>query len=137
MVRAVVITLDTSGLYALCNRRDPDHARAREVLLADPGPAVVPAGILGEVCYLLEQRLGLATLRAFLSDLDSGLYVLDCGEKDLARVSELVYRYADLPLGFSDAAVVACAERRGGRVLTFDHRHFRVVEKEGRIQVVP
>jgi predicted nucleic acid-binding protein len=40
-------------------------------------------------------------------------------------------------LGFSDAAVIACAERHGGQVLTLDHRHFGVVAQEGTIQVRP
>jgi len=34
-----------------------------------------------------------------------------------------VDEYVDLPLGFPDAAVIACAERSGGRVLTLDLRN--------------
>jgi predicted nucleic acid-binding protein len=41
-----------------------------------------------------------------------------------------------MPLGFADAAVIACAERRGGKVLTYDQRHFSVVAREGTIQIV-
>ena len=40
-------------------------------------------------------------------------------------------------LGFSDAAVNALADRRGGRVLTLDLRHFGVVAREGRIVLLP
>jgi predicted nucleic acid-binding protein len=76
-------------------------------------------------------------LDAFLSDLESGAFSLDCGEDDLPRVRELVGRYADLPLGFADAAVIACAERTSGRVLSFDRRHFLLVAREGRISVIP
>jgi hypothetical protein len=39
-------------------------------------------------------------------------------------------------LGAADAAVVACAERNGGRVLTVD-RDFGVVAGEGTITVLP
>ena len=46
-------------------------------------------------------------------------------------------RYADLPLGFADAAVIACAERNGGRVMTFDRSDFDVVAAEGPITIVP
>ena len=52
-------------------------------------------------------------------------------------VRQLVARYADLSLGFVDAAVIACAERNGGRVLTFDLRDFGVVAAEGTITIVP
>lgn len=49
-------------------------------------------------------------------------------EDDYRRMAELVRRYADFPLGGSDAAVVALAERMGAReVATLDHRHFSVV----------
>jgi hypothetical protein len=48
-----------------------------------------------------------------------------------------VRRYRDLPLGFADAAVIACAEDNDGRVLTFDRRDFDVVSREGTIAVQP
>jgi uncharacterized protein len=132
-----VITLDTSGLFALMNRRDPAHQKVRKALLADPGPYLVPAGILGEISYLLERRYGIQALDAFLEDLESGTFRLDCGEGDLGRVRALASRYADLPLGFADAAVIACAERNGGAVLTLDRRDFGVVAREGRIVLLP
>lgn len=137
MERAL-ITLDTSGLFALVNRGDPDHEAVRAALLEDPGPYVVPAGILGEIAYLIEHRLGVRVLEGFIEDLESGGFTLDCGEEDLPRIRELVMRYADLPLGFADASVVACAERDSeGRVLTLDLRHFGVVAREGRIIPLP
>ena len=132
-----MITLDTSGLFALMNRRDPAHAKVRKALLADSGPYLVPAGILGEVTYILERRHGTRTLDLFLADLESGTFRLDCGEDDLRRVRVLVDRYADLPLGFADAAVIACAERNGGAVLTLDRRDFGAVAREGKIVVLP
>lgn len=121
----------------MIDSRDPDHARARQALLADRGPYLVPAGILAEVAFMLEQHLGTRFLDLFLSDLESGAYMLECGERDLPRIRALVRRYDDLPLGFADAAVVACAERSGGRVLTLDLRDFGIVASEGRIQLLP
>ncbi len=109
-------------------------------MLEDPGPYVVPAGILAEITYLIERRLGVRVLEGFIEDLESGGLTLDCGEEDLPRIRELVTRYADLPLGFADASVVACAEREGGsagRVLTLDRRHFDVVAREGWITPLP
>ena len=86
---------------------------------------------------MIEQRLGLQVLDLFLSDLESHAYALDRGEQDLPRIRELVRRYADLPLGVANAAVVACAERNGGLALTLDLREFGVVAREGTIQVRP
>jgi len=132
-----VITLDTSALYALLNRGDRAHAAAVEALNGDRGPYLVPAATLGEIAFLVEERLGIRVLDLLLGDLETGAYTLDCGEGDLARTRQLVARYADLSLGFVDAAVIACAERSGGRVMTFDLRDFGVVAAEGTITIVP
>jgi len=136
-VGEALITLDTSGLFALLNRRDPDHGRAREALLEDSGPYLVPAGILAEVAYLVERRLGVGVLEWFVLDLESGALTLECGEEDLPRIRELALQYADLPLGFADASVISCAERSGGGVLTLDRRDFDVVAGEGMITPLP
>lgn len=130
-----VITLDTSALMALFNRADPNHESAAAALEADPGPYLVPAGILAEITYMLEVRHGTEMLDSFLADLEAGAFALHCGDGDLARIRALVRRYEDLPLGFSDAAVIACAEANAGQVLTFDRRDFGVVAREGTITV--
>jgi uncharacterized protein len=132
-----VITLDTSALLALLNRRDPDHQRTVSACFGDPGPYLIPVGILAEIAYLVERRLGQKVLEAFLEDLDEGAFSLDCGEKDLARIRNLVHRYADLPLGFADASVIACAERNGGKALTLDLRHFGAVARELPLVLLP
>lgn len=62
---------------------------------------------------------------------------LDCGERDLARVRQLLERYGDLRLGSADAFVIACAERNGKRVLTLDRRRFDVVGRELGLEVLP
>lgn len=133
----ILITLDTSGLFALLNRGDKDHERVKAALFADRGPYLVPAGILAEISYMLEERLRPEALESFILDLESGGLTLECGEEDLPRIRDLVGRYADLPLGFADASVVSCAERHGGKVLTLDLRHFGVVAGEGRISTLP
>jgi predicted nucleic acid-binding protein len=136
-VGQTLITLDTSGLFALLNRTDKDHERVKAALFEDKGPYLVPAGILAEIAYMVEERLGARALESLILDLQSGGLALECGEEDLPRIRELVGRYADLPLGFADASVISCAERNGGRVLTLDLRHFGVVAAEGHITLLP
>ena len=46
-------------------------------------------------------------------------------------------RYAELPLGFPDAAVIACAERNGGTVLTFDRDGLGTVSRDLPITLIP
>jgi predicted nucleic acid-binding protein len=94
--------------------------------------------MLAEITYLVEKRLGHHVLDLFLADLETGGFVLHCGDGDIARIRHLVRRYADLPLGFADASVVACAERNHGRILTLDRRDFEIVARgEGKIQLLP
>ena len=131
-----MITLDTSAIFALINSADPDHQRVRQVLHAERGPYLVPVGILAEIGYLLEQRLGHNVLSTFLSDIEAGSFSLDCGNEDVRRIRELVARYASLPLGFADACVIACAERNGGITLATD-KDFHVVAAERTIRVLP
>lgn len=132
-----MITLDTSAVVALLDARDQDHDRVREALAADAGPYLLPVGILAEITYFIERRIGQKVLDAFLASVEMGDLALDCGEQDLARIRWLVNRYADLPLSFADAAVMACAERHGGRVLTLDLRHFGVVAREVSLILLP
>lgn len=133
-----MITMDTSGLYAIFNHRGPFHEQMKAARDADAGPYVVPSGMLAELAWMTEQPLGARVLLEFLLDLANGSYLLDCGDKDFHRIHHLVLRYADLGLGFVDSAVIACAERHGGRVLTCDRRHFPVVARgERSITVIP
>jgi predicted nucleic acid-binding protein len=132
-----VIVLDTSGLFAALASDDVHHVEAASVLDTDTGPFVMPAGILAEVGYMIETRLGARVVDAFLDDLITGAFTFECDEADLPRIRQLVNRYEDMPLGVADAAVIACAERTGGRILTFDRRDFGVVAREGRVHLVP
>jgi uncharacterized protein len=86
---------------------------------------------------MIETKLGAPVLDAFLGDLISGAFSFDCGDADLARIRELVGRYADMPLGLADASVIACAERTTGRILTFDRRDFGIVAREGQVELLP
>jgi len=139
VARAVgrVIALDTSGLFAALSADDPHHGEARAALDSDPGPYLIPAGILAEAGYMIETRLGSDILDAFLGDLVSGAFAFDCAEEDLPRIRELCARYGDLPLGLADGSVIACAERTSAGVLTFDRRDFAVVAREGRLRLLP
>lgn len=128
-----VITLDTSAVLAIVNARDPHHARAVDVVGSDASECLIPMSIMSEVGHMIERWMSQTHLSRFLDRIVAGAINLRCGDGDLTRISALVSRYSDLPLGFSDAAVVACAERAGGLILTFDRRDFDVVAREGTI----
>ena len=127
---------DTSGLIGVVIADDPDHQVAVDTITGAGGPFVIPAGILAEAAYMIERDAGTRALAAVLDDLASGAYTLDCGQQDFPRIRELVIRYENLPLGFADAAVIACAERTKAEVLTFDRRDFEIVAREGTFRIM-
>ena len=90
---------------------------------------MVPTLVITEVSYLVGTRLGSTAEVRFLGDLASGhLGVEPVAASDWLRIAELVHAYRDLPLGTTDASVVATAERLGAStVATMDRRHFSVV----------
>lgn len=129
-----MLTLDTSAIIALADRSDRRHEEAVALLAHSQPPFLIPTGILAEAAYMLELRLGASALSPFLQSLLRAPLELAATERDIVRIDELVARYASLPLGFADAAVIACAERNGGEAMAFDS-DFEVVAKEGTISV--
>ena len=121
--------VDAGPLYAASARRDKHHATSVELLSGAPRPLLVPALVLTEVSYLLADRIGAHAELAFARSLAGGELVVEpVLDSDWSRISDLMERYLDLPLGMVDASVVALAERRELEVIaTLDQRHFRAV----------
>lgn len=130
-----MITLDTSAILPALNTSDPDHARVMAMMKGVRGPYILPVAVLSELTFMIERDYGNRRLEEFLVSIVQGQFVLDCGEHDVERILELVQKYADFPLGFADAAVVACAERNGGMVATLDYRHFGPIANQGTIDL--
>lgn len=77
----------------------------------------------------MEVKIGTFAEVAFLKSVaDRSFELVSLTQADTIRVAELVARYDDLPLGTTDASVIALAEWFGvDEIATLDHRHFRVV----------
>lgn len=77
----------------------------------------------------MASRAGAKAEADFLRDVADGVYELvPVTSPEINRAAELVEKYANLPLGTSDAFVVAVAEKyRTVNIATIDHRHFRTV----------
>ena len=120
-----MILVDTGPLVAAANRKDADHDASVKALADAHAPRLVPGVVIAEVAYLLARDAGAPVEAAFLRSFGTGfLTVVDSTVADLDRAADLVEQYADLPLGTTDACLVAIAERLG---VTLDHRHFSVV----------
>jgi uncharacterized protein len=119
--------VDAGPLYATVDTTDADHHRSLAVLQRPDLRLIIPALVIAEVTYLIGRRLGSTIEAAFLRGLQ-GFDVVTPAADDWLRIGELVERYANFPLGGSDASVVALAERLGTEIIiTLDHRHFRPI----------
>ena len=125
----MIVVADTGALYALMDRSDAWHDRTKQWWSEHGASVVVPAIVLPELCYLLQARIGPAAEQAFVQAVADGEFVIeDLEPDDIGRAAAIMAQYADLPLGFVDAAVVATTERLWTReVLTTDRRHFGAV----------
>lgn len=117
-----MIVLDTSGLYALLDARDPGHDQATEAANRRGGPFVLPAATLGEAAYLVETRLGPSVWATVLEDIERAAYTVDWRPSDIALIREVLVRMPDA--GYVDAAVAVTATRLRAPVLSLDRRHF-------------
>ena len=127
-----MLICDTGALVAAAFTRDPDHRACVDLFTGTrlaQRPLVVPAPVIAEVGYLLSKYAGTAAEVGFLRSLAAGDFVVDPpSAADLARAADLVEQYANLPLGTTDAVVVATAERLGcTEIATLDRRDFTVV----------
>lgn len=119
--------VDTGPLYAAVDADDQDHLGCVATLQMPGMSLFVPAMVVAETTYLVGRRLG-PTIEAQFLDGMSDLDVLAPGPEDWSRIAELVKQYRDIPLGGTDASVVALAERlKTNVIITLDRRHFSAV----------
>lgn len=127
MLLAIV---DSGPLLASVNGADPDHAACVATLTRTDLELVIPALCVAEVCYFLGQRHGADAEARFVAGLAEFQVVAPLAE-DWPVIASAVRRYADLPLGATDASVAALAGRMGTRcIVTLDHRHFSTLRTE-------
>lgn len=97
--------------------------------------------VVAEACYLIDRQLGPEAEALFVESITNGdLEIEHLSEEDWRRIVTLIRQYASLPLGGTDASVVAVAERlKVQRIATLDHRHFRVVRPDsiGYFELLP
>jgi len=113
-------------LLAAIDERDESHASCGELLVNAREARVIPAPVLVELDYFLTRRWGPGPMARLLDDARRGAFEIEpLHPPDYERVSDLITTYADLRVGFVDAAVFAVVERlREPKLATLDRRHF-------------
>jgi uncharacterized protein len=125
----MALIVDAGALYAQADADEPRHAGVASVLTNEREALVTSELAVAEADYLILERLGLDVELAFIDDLASGTFQVECLTREETRAARrLVEQYRDLRIGLADASLVILADRyRTTRVLTFDERAFRAI----------
>jgi predicted nucleic acid-binding protein len=121
-----VILVDTGPLIALFDPQDRVHARCVNTLNSFDEALSTTLPVLTEAFHLLTpDSVGAQRLMEFIEDAGMAVWHLD--DADLTRAFELMHRYANVPMDFADATLVAAAEAsRERKVFTIDRKDFAV-----------
>lgn len=119
-----MILVDAGPLTALFDSKDAAHRLCVETLKSIDEPMATTPPVLTEAFHLLgPSSAGARNLMDFISE--GGLKVLFLDEDGLLRCFELMAQYADAPMDFADASLVAMAESRNSRkVFSVDRGDF-------------
>lgn len=123
------VLLDTGIIYALADRSDAWHLKARNFIQDFKGTLILPSSVIPEACYLLQTHLSAQAETAFIQSIvNRALRLEQVDEDDMGRAVEVMNSYLDLSIGFVDSSIVAVAERlKISSVMTTDRRHFSVI----------
>lgn len=133
------VLLDTGIVYAFYDRDDSWHKRARTLIEKEQGALIIPAPVIPEVDHLLGNRLGAAAQLSLYEGLTGGHYfVAELPKEKYQRIAELNRQFADLSLGFVDAAIVAISEFLDlHRIATTDRRDFNPLALAFGLELLP
>jgi predicted nucleic acid-binding protein len=126
------LLLDTGALVSLLDRSQSQHLKCRRAFSDWTGPVVSTEAVLTEATHLLTGVRGgrIACVDFFLS---GGALLVPSSAMSLQRVRRLLDKYADRPMDFADATLVALAEELDcTSVFTTDRTDFSVYRLKGR-----
>ena len=124
--------VDSGPLIALFDRGDQYHQNALEFLKHFRGELVSTVAVITEVTHLLDFSTG-AQIDFIKWVGDGAVDLVHLHRDDLVRIVELTRKYADLPMDFADASLVAISERLGIRdiaTIDADFHIYRIADKD-------
>jgi uncharacterized protein len=128
-----LILADTSAVLQLASSSARRHGEVLRIVDELSGPFLLSPFVLAELDYMLGSRHGQEQQLALLAEVTEGAYELaEFTRADVETAAGVMRDYADLRVGLADASIVVLAEKHEtADVLTFDHRHFRVMRGPG------
>lgn len=123
------VMVDTSAWFAVCDRSDRNHEKARQYYENAAGTVrfLTTDAVLVETWALLSAHIGRHAAVAFWSTLrETRMPIVTLTEADIEAAWRIIASYPDQEFSFTDGATFAVMERlRVEEVFTFD-RHFSV-----------
>jgi predicted nucleic acid-binding protein len=119
---------DTGFFFALGNRQDKFHQKAKQCLQRLEEPIITTYPVIIETSYLLAERCNQSIQFKFLEQFIQGrVNIFSLEIHHLERCLGLMKQYADLPMDLADASLVVVAEELDEtRILTTDQRDFSI-----------
>jgi uncharacterized protein len=129
------VVVDTGPIIAFFDTRDAYHARAVEFMQGTRAKLLTSMAAITEAMYvsdesLITQKNLLAWIRR------GGLTLIEPEGGDFDRIAELMDKYANLPMDFTDAVLVALCERLGIHHIASVDRDFSIYRYKGRSKFV-
>lgn len=125
------VVVDSGPCVALFDRDDDYHQTALEFIRQQATPLLSTLAVITEVMYALD-----FSLRAqcdFLSWVHSGaIRLVETDVADFERVIQLMKKYADLPMDFTDGLLVALCERLDVKRIATINNDFTIYRFKGR-----
>ena len=123
-----MIIADTGFFFALGNRQDKFHQKAKQCLQKLEEPIITTYPVIIETSYLLAERCNQSIQFKFLEQfIQDRVNIFSLEIHHLERCLGLMKQYADLPMDLADASLVVVAEELDeARILTTDQRDFNI-----------
>lgn len=120
------VLLDTGPLVAFIDKSERNHYACRSFLQEFTGRLLTTEAVLTEAVYLLGPSFTnqKPVLDFFML---GGAELVPLSARLLEKSSLLMAKYADIPMDFADATLVALAEELGiNEIFTLDNRDFTI-----------
>ncbi len=129
------VVVDSGPLIALFDAGDAHHRAALEFVRQTRAPLITSMAVITEAMYVLDQSwTAQRNLLAWISK--GGLQRVEPETTDFERLEQLMEKYSDLPMDFTDAVVVALCESLDTRYVASVDNDFAIYRYKERTKFI-
>lgn len=123
------VLVDTSAVIAMADKRHHLSLKIEKLILNEENLYIIPSPVIVEVCQLLRHRFGSWAEINFLKEIHKTNFLMETVKfEDISRIIEILTKYEDLNIGYTDSSIIAIAERlKTNKILTLDKKHFSII----------